>query len=262
MPALIGLLYSPWTEKARFALDARRVAYRFESYQPIVGEPALRLELRSATGPVSVPVLRTDEGRLIRDSTAIARWADGRGEGPRLFPADHDRDVDRFVALSERALDAGRALALGRMLDDPEALAEMVPRALARSLGRHAAALGAVGIRRTLRKYGATTRDARAHRSALETALGDLRESLGRAAEPASEHEAKTLLDRFSFADVAAAQALAFVEPPSVLVLGTASRRCFRDEELAARHADLVAWRDALYAEHRGDAGPTRRRVA
>jgi glutathione S-transferase len=41
------------------------------------------------------------------------------------------------------------------MLEDEEALGEMVPRALRRSLGRAGSRIGAMGIRRTLRKYGA-----------------------------------------------------------------------------------------------------------
>ena len=34
--------------------------------------------------------------------------------------------------------------------------------------------------------------------------------------------------------------------------IGEASRRSFEDRELAERYADLVTWRDELYAAHRG----------
>ena len=100
MPELLGLPYSPWTEKARFSLDARRVPYTFRHYQPLVGEPALRLKLRRPLGRVTVPVLTTGDGRVLADSMDIARWGDGRGEGPRLFPPGHEATVDRFVTLS------------------------------------------------------------------------------------------------------------------------------------------------------------------
>jgi glutathione S-transferase len=61
-----------------------------------------------------------------------------------------------------------------------------------------------------------------------------------------------TLLDRFTFADIAVAQALAFVEPPAFgLKLGSAIRRSFSDEVLRERHRDLVAWRDAVYEAQR-----------
>ncbi len=35
---LIGLHYSPWTEKARWALDRQRVPYAFEEHLPMLGE--------------------------------------------------------------------------------------------------------------------------------------------------------------------------------------------------------------------------------
>jgi glutathione S-transferase len=245
MTELLGLPYSPWSEKARWALDARRVPYRFRHYQPLIGEPALRVKLRRITGRVSVPVLTTDDGRVIADSADIAHWADGRGEGPRLFPAGEEDAVARFVALSERALAAGRALSLMRMLGDDDALAEMVPRPMRRALGPVAARIGAMGIRRTLRKYGGDREAGEAHRRTLIAALDEIRATLAQA--PSGEGP-QTLLGRFTFADIAAAQALAFVEPPATgLKLGAASRRSFTDPELRERHADLIRWRDELY---------------
>jgi glutathione S-transferase len=40
---LLGLPYSPWSEKARWPLDARRVPYKNVTYAPWVGEPLLRM---------------------------------------------------------------------------------------------------------------------------------------------------------------------------------------------------------------------------
>src|SRR5437879_6263959 len=115
MTELLGLPYSPWSEKARWALDARQVPYVSRTYMPIVGEPLLRVKLRQWTGKVTVPVLTADDGLVLRDSADIARWADARGAGPTLFPREHDQAISRFVALSEEGLSAGRALSLIRM---------------------------------------------------------------------------------------------------------------------------------------------------
>jgi glutathione S-transferase len=250
MTELLGLPYSPWSEKARWALDVRRVPYTSRLYQPLVGEPALRLKLRRFTGAVTVPVLTTDDGRVIGDSAEIARWADQSGDGPRLFPAEHEGAIARFIDLSERALAAGRALSLARMLGDEEALREMVPGSLRRTLGPMAARVGSLGIKRTLRKYGSGASDAEAHRRALRAALDEIRTELARS--PAGSGP-RTLLGSFTFADVAAAQALAFVEPPATgLKLKASSRRCFRDPDLRERYADIVAWRDGLYEAFRG----------
>jgi glutathione S-transferase len=247
MPELLALPFSPWSEKARWALDVRRVPYAYRVYQPVVGELALRAKLRRLRGRVTVPVLTTDDGQVVSDSTDIARWADARGEGPTLFPAEHEAAIARFVELSERALDAGRALTLTRMLDDEEALAEMVP-AAARRIPAVAVRVGAFGIRRTLQKYAGDRTALDAQRRTLVEALDELRAALARG----SGDGPRTLLGRLTYADMAASQAVTAAGPPAFgMKLRPASRRCWTDPELRERFADLVAWRDALYDRYR-----------
>ncbi len=251
MTELLGLPYSPWSEKARWALDVRHVPYVSRLYQPLLGEPALRWRVGRFTGRVTVPVLTADDGKVLADSAEIARWADGRGEGPRLFPAEHEAAIAHFIERSETALAAGRALSLERMLGDDEALAEMVPRKMRSVLGSAAKHIGASGIRRTLRKYDGDATDAAAHRATFASVLDEVRATLGKRDEDGS-NSPRTLLGVFTFADIAVAQALAFVEPPTTgLKLSPGSRRCFGDADLRGRYADLLTWRDALYAAFR-----------
>lgn len=240
MPELLGLPYSPWSEKARWALEARNVAYEKRLYQPLLGELGLRRKLRKWRGTVSVPVLTTDEREVIADSAMIARWADQRGDGPTLFPAEHDTAIASFIALSDRGMAAGRALSLVKLLGEPAGIAEMVPRKLRKLPGANR--IAKYGVRRTLRKYSGE-QDPTTARAALATVLDELRTALaGR----------KTLLDTFTFADIAATQVLAFVEPPAFgLKLGDGTRRSFSDDELRGSYADLVTWRDAVYDRHR-----------
>jgi glutathione S-transferase len=248
MTELLALPYSPWSEKARWALDVRRVPYVYRVYQPIVGELGLRAKLRRARGRVTVPVLTTDDGDVLTDSTEIARWADARGEGPALFPAEHEREIATLVALSDRALEAARAVALTRMLADDEALAEMTPASM-RRLRRIASSIGAFGIRRTLRKYEGDRVVLDDRRRALTQTLDELRAALARAS---GGSKPRTLLGRFTYADIAASQAVVCASlPPFGLKLRPASRRCWTDPELRGRYADLVEWRDALYEAHR-----------
>jgi glutathione S-transferase len=247
----LGLPYSPWSEKARWALDARRVAYRYRVYAPLLGEPLLRLKLGRWRGLVTVPVLTTPEGSALADSADIARWADERGEGPTLFPRGEEAAVARYTELGERGLAAGRGLSLVRLLGDAEGLVEMVPRRVRAVLGPGAVTMSALGVRRTLRKYGADAADTAAHARALADVLDALREALSRAPLPAADAP-QTLLGRFSFADIAMAQTLAFVEPPQFgLKLGRAARRSFTHDALRERYRDLVRWRDALYEVYR-----------
>ena len=238
-PTLIHLSYSPWSDRARWALDARGIEVRSQHYQPLIGELGLRRTLGRWRGAVSVPVLLTADGP-IADSIAIARWADGRGDGPTLFP--DDAAVERWNARADDALSAGRALALPRVARDPEALDELTPKPL-RALGAPIRVITKLGVERTHRKYGGHLGDAAEHEATLVGVLDAMRDALG------GDPEAR-LLGAMSYADITCAQVLAFVAPHDgpYLKLGAASRRVYGDAGLAERYADLVAWRDALYA--------------
>lgn len=245
-PTLLHLPYSPWSERARWALAARGVPATLERYQPFLGELRLR-RLRPSAGPASVPVLVAGT-EVLDDSTAIARWANARGAGPDLFPAAHAAELEAIVTLADTALAAGRARSLRRMAASGACLQEQVPPGL-RWLGPVSRSLAGYAVRRTLRKYDGAPDDVA--RTALLDALDTLRELLGR--RPDAAGGAKTLLPAFSYADIAATQALAFVSPPATgLRLGPETRAAFTDPYVAAVTQDLLVWRDAVYATYRG----------
>jgi glutathione S-transferase len=146
-PALLHIGYSPWSERARWALEARGVPYERVPYQPLLGELRLRW-LRRGVGGASVPVLVTDEGPIC-DSVDIARWANARGSGPDLFPAGKEAELAALQDLADRALAAGRARALRRMAASRDALQEQVPGFL-RWTGPVARGIAKAGTLRTI----------------------------------------------------------------------------------------------------------------
>lgn len=242
-PTLWSLSYSPWSDRARWALDHCNVDYQRRAYQPLFGEPAMRVKTGNWTRPVSVPVLETPSGALT-DSLDISRWAD-REHGTSLFPAGHDATIHRMHALSEAALSAGRVLGLRRILeDDREALDAFVPKPLEAVLGTGGRHLAAAGLRRTIRKYAAVTPD-EPEETLLEF-LGVLADAL----RSGTTHDDKptTLLEQFSYADLTMAVGLSFILPPhSHLRLGDASRHAYTWVDLPPGYDDLFAWRDALF---------------
>jgi glutathione S-transferase len=142
----------------------------------------------------------------------------------------------------------GQSLLQGDLIvvEGDAALLELVPRSL-RRLGRTAVSIARFGVERTLRKYGGPTGDDA--RAVLHEVLTRLRSDLARSG-------GHTLLGTFSYADITMAQTLVFIAPPittgrSHLRIAPSNRVAFTDAELAAEFADLVAWRDALYARHR-----------
>lgn len=252
---LVYLSYSPWSERARWALDHHGLNYRRTHFQPLIGEPGMRWRTRNFKNKVTAPALFDGETWYL-DSWDIARRADALGaKKATLFPDNKLKEIERFNQLGERGLAAARAVGLRKVLTSDEALLALVPGYLKSSLGRAASkAIAAAGVRRALRKYGAT-QDDEEFRAELREVLETLRASL-----KASPKGPKTLLGRFSYADIATVQVVQMVKPKDLggFKLAEASRDSYTDEEFAEEFADLLAWRDALYAAHRPEPGGTR----
>lgn len=229
---LVGEAFSPWTQKARRALDYCGVTYRYVEYVPTLSEPGLRLRMRQWSGPVSVPVL-LDGRQVVRGSWDIARYASARAGDVRLGDV---AAVLPWNELSEAALAEGRTRVVRAVLASPaaldEALAGIVPpplRAPLRFVARDAA-------RRLDRKY------------AHLVVPGSLRRALERTRDGLRRSGGDHLLGTFSYADIAMAVVLeavapvARIEPP----LGPATTRCWSDPALAAEFEDLLRWRERI----------------
>src|SRR4051812_21189698 len=119
MIELTALPFSPWSEKARWALDHHRIDYQYHEHIPLLGEIRLRILMRKPRGRVTVPVLH-DGDAWITDSFEIARYADRIGRGARLFPDDKLPEITEWNLRSEAALGAGRALRMLASADDPD----------------------------------------------------------------------------------------------------------------------------------------------
>lgn len=239
---LVQIGYSPWSEKARWALDHHRIAYRKVDYLPMVAEPLLRFRLGKLTGPVTVPVL-IDRDQIFTDSYTIARHADAVGRGALLFPPDSIDTIARFDENSNRLLEAGRARTTARTLESEAALREALPPPL-RRLGPLGLPIAKLGARYLQKKYATDAATLEAHRETMERELERLRESLG-----SRDH---LVGDGFSYADICMAVSLQFVAPIAAAGrLGKATRATWSEPDLAAAFDDVVSWRDRTYELHR-----------
>lgn len=243
-PALVLLHYSPWSERARWALEHHGIAYRTIEHVPVIGERRLRKLVGEQRRPATVPVL-IDGETVLTDSWAIAGWADRVGSGSPLIPAGQAAEVRRWTELADTSMRSGRALVVAAMLQSPEALDETLPptvpgwlRPLLRPVNRR-------GTRWFARKYGLRLGDLAAHAAQMRVGLAALREALAGGT--------RCLLGSFSYADIAMATLLQGVEPvaDAYISLGPATRRAWTQSELARDYADLLRWRDELYRDHR-----------
>jgi glutathione S-transferase len=246
MPTLLGEYFSPWSEKARWALDHHGVEYTYREHVPLLGEPLLRVRARKLAGRVSVPLFLGD-GAPIPDSLAIARHAERIGRGERLFPPEHEEAIVAWNARSEIALAAARALYLDRVAASRDAKVEMQPGFLPRVVRRASVPLTDVAIGFLRRKYDVDPADSATFERVLTGQLETLRRSL------ATGSGAHVVGDRFTYADVTMAATLQLIAPVAdrYVPLGPATRTASHAPAIAGRFGDLVRWRDALYERWR-----------
>lgn len=259
MLTLLYLHYSPWSEKAAWALDHHRVVHERKDYLPMLGEPLLRARVKKLRGPVTVPVLFGGHD-VWEDSLSIARYAETVGSGASLFPGGIVNPDPRLLELDRIAdalMNSGRARAAERAALREDVLVESLP-PLFRMSGPLAPRVGRLGVEFLRRKYSTRDLDSPAHLERMRGALNRLRETL---AENSSASEPSTqapdappayVLGSFSYADIAFCAALQFVRPvaDAYIPLGPASREAWSDPDLG-EYSDLLAWRDRMYAAHR-----------
>ncbi|HKU44917.1 MAG TPA: glutathione S-transferase family protein [Polyangiales bacterium] len=235
---LYAMPYSPWSERARFALLHHACEFEEREHLPVIGELALRMRARRYFGRVSVPLL-IEDNLVVMDSMAIAEHVDGIGSGSRLFPAEHRAAIHALNDQIEPMFQATRARVVQTSQVDTEAAIDLVPPQL-RSLP-FAAASGRLGARIIAWKHPTPSGD---YRPLLREGLERIRAALaGR----------RYIHGEFSYADIIGASAVQQVAPVAerFVPIGPVKRRTWADPALAAEFTDLVAWRDALYEKHR-----------
>lgn len=237
---LVGMHYSPWTQRAQWALDHHGIKHDFESYIPVVGEPGLRIRTRKLSGRVSVPVLITPHG-AVWDSLGIARHADSIGKGEKLYDG-HETAVALWTPLAESALDAARGLVLRAVNASPLAREESVTLPMPRFMKGPTAKFGTFMLGR---KYDAYATDAEGEAKIAEV-LERLRGGL----------KGGYVDGTFSLADIVMSGVVQAIKPvdDKWIRLEPGTREAWTRPALASRFADLVEWRDNLYEKHRAQS--------
>ena len=234
-PVLYGLRYSPWSRKARWALEEHGVDFDYREYTVMLGEPGLRVRSGRFFGKLSVPVLLKEDGNLF-DSFEIAKWSAG-GVPTRLFPAGMGDEIASWNEWAELISAAGRARTTAHVVRDPSALRDAIPGPL-QGFGPLTTMIGKSGARFILVKYG---------RVDLDEVQEQLRHYLQTVRDSVAGKD--FLLGELTYADVTLAMAMQFVAPvdESVIKIGERSRRYWTDEVLAEEFADVMAWRDRVF---------------
>jgi glutathione S-transferase len=241
---LVQMSYSPWSERARWALDHHGLSYQTIEHQPFLGELRLRrIVARKGPGRATVPVL-IDGDTLLTQSWEIAQYADRNGSGMKLILPGEEARLWEWVDLADRASNQGRGLVIAGLASDG-ALDESIPFPIPSFLLPLMRPVTRFGLRWFARKYGLGAESLTEIEDRLRPTLDRLRDAL---------KSSRYLLGTFSYADIAMATTLQGISPVGngFIKLGPATRRAWTRPVLERDYADLLRWRDNLYAEHRG----------
>jgi glutathione S-transferase len=199
-PTLWQLDISHYSEKARWALAHKGVAYRRRAPLP-GGHMAVALWLTRGSEK-TLPILQLD-GRTIGDSTAIVAALEARYPEPPLYPADPEQRR-RALALEdffdEELVPHTRLLAFHELINEPQMFAEVASQAVPAPLGRAKGFVGAYARAFTSLRFGANS-DA-----AAATARGKIVAAMDRLdAELAANGGEYLVGEGFTVADLTAA---------------------------------------------------------
>jgi glutathione S-transferase len=247
MPVLWHIEISHYNEKARWALGYKGVAHRRRA--PLPGSHML--VAYALTREITFPILQID-GRAIGDSTAIIAELERRYPDPPLYPAD-PAERERALALEdwfdEELGPHFRRAVFDDLLEDPESVQEMLPRATPPAVRRFSAATWPAVKRLIDARYGVSPEGTEEGWRKTHAALDRIE----------AERAGRDYLvgDSFSVADLtAAALAAPLIQPPGfpypVRTLPP-SLQAVRAELLAHPAAD---WMVEVYRRHRPAEAP------
>ncbi len=235
-----------WTEQARWALDHHIIRYRYTEHIPMITTPLLRLASGRFTGNVTVPMLIAD-GRVIDDSWAIVAFADRQGHREKLIPLDMIDEMRGWHDLCDIARKANRIIATDATAHNEEAKRENLPDFIPEFARNVLTPLADMGVAYLGMKYDFRHAIIAEEKKKVREVLAQVRKALGKK---------KFIFDHFTYADITAAATLEFVRPVSdrYIPLKPAMRDTFTQNDLATEFADLIEWRDGLYADKRGES--------
>lgn len=241
-PTLYSLIYSPWSEKARWALHHHQVSFKNKEFAPLFGAPGLKLKTGRLTKKLTVPLL-IDQKTCYFDSYEIAKYAENHGGGHPLLT--EDARVDHWNQISDKALEAGRALLTLRVSTNRTAMQDYLPRWVPSWLGYSLGiGIAKMGIAYFRAKYQFKEDQAEIWFQTLKETLVTLDKALA---------QQDYLLGQFSYADIAMSTVFQFVRPTHSKTIRVPKRsyHCWETPELATAFPHLIEWRDALYQKHR-----------
>ncbi|MCG8668189.1 MAG: glutathione S-transferase N-terminal domain-containing protein [Pseudomonadales bacterium] len=237
---------SPWSEKARWALDVAGLGYQLIEHVPMVSNLRAR-QLAGNFNPLrkfSLPIAACG-AQVMDDSYSIASYAADHNKNANvdLFPQDKLTEIQYWNDLSNRMMNILRKRALPAMKTNQTLLESNLPPLVPEALRPHLTSVSKMAISYIDRKYPLSEEDTE---QVVIEGFETLRKALNQA-------DGDYLLGEFSYADIAMAVTLQPVKPVAdkYIPLDSGTRECWTDDMLIEQFPDLIEWRDRIYQHHR-----------
>jgi glutathione S-transferase len=252
-PTLWQIDVSHFSEKARWALDYKRVPHGRRAAPPGMHIPIALWLTRGAHG--TFPVLQLD-GRAIGDSTAIVAALEERYPDRPLYPADPEqrrRALELEEFFDEELGPHVRLLAFHELLGEPDLLAELAAEAVPGPLSKAKGLVGSYARAYTSLRFGVSSDTAAATaRLKIEAAIDRLD------AELAAGDGDYLAGDDFSVADLTAAALFYPLVGPAEGPRGADTQTPAAFESFREGLSDRpgYAWVEEMFRRHRAPAQP------
>lgn len=242
MHKLYGIYYSPWSEKARWALDYHKISYEWIEFTPIVDNVKLMWQAKKF-GRLTVPTLITPFG-AVQGSLSIVRYAEKQGRKEKLIPYEKEEDILRLDALAEVVFKASRAIITEKIKDNLNAQKDLLPKFIPENLQDYFTPVASIATTYLGFKYSFSGVPISQQKEVIRSVLQEIRPLV---------RKNKTILGKFSLADIVVSLMFQFIFPVSnvYIPLTDELREVFTQKDLSLEFSDLIEWRDYIYSQYR-----------
>jgi len=249
MSELYYLHVSPWSEKARWAMDLSHYKYTKINFTPMITTPIVRLRSRNFTRKVTAPILISNQ-LCISDAYKIAQHVNSENNSKNhasvdLFPLELKSQIDEWEILSNQILQAGRALVCIRMKNHRGAKLMSLPPIIPSAIRPLMLPVATTGLYYFKTKYGFDWNRREEYIETMSQGLRKVKEQLTNSGD--------YLLGKFTYADIALAVTLQMIEPVGnkYIPLDSNTESCWKTPELKEEFSDVIEWRNRIYQKHR-----------
>jgi len=249
MGELYYLHVSPWSEKARWAMDLSHYNYTIINFTPMITTPIVRIRSRNFTRKVTAPTLINNQV-CISDAYNIAQYVNNKNSDEHhasvdLFPCELKSQIDELDILSNQILQVGRALVCIRMKNHRGAKLMSLPPEIPSAIRPIMLPVATMGLYYFKTKYGFDWNKREEYIETMRQGLRKVKKQLTNSGD--------YLLGKFTYADISLAVTLQMIEPigNKYIPLDSDTESCWKTPELKEEFSDLIEWRNRIYLKHR-----------